>query len=308
MYRYKIYGLVLESEIDFEEFEKADESLEGKAQSEADVYFRCGQVKNEIDEYLEEIGHPTFKIYCSTEWGCLKLDFGFMIIRSGREIVFQAEGVVDAQVISPFVSGAAFAILLVQRHIIPIHCSALSDEKKSIIISGQPGAGKSTVSRTLLERGYKFMADDIAAVKILEDKAYAYPSFPYQRLCRNEVVRRKLDVNSLRYVDEEKDKFLISVKDYYVSEPKELAAMIVLAKNDVKDVEVVKLIGFEHLIALKTNMYLSYILGYWMSDPEFEKVFLQVVSKCPIFLITRPLEGEYSEKIADIIAKLKATN
>lgn len=301
MYRYKIYGLVLESEIEFEEFLRIDENSSIKT----DVYVRSGIVGPEITAFLDKIGKPSRNHYISMDYSFFRNDYAYFLIKNGNEIIIQEVGPKATWTNTSHFAGFAMSMLMIQRRMLPIHCSIVTDGNYATMISGSSGAGKSTVTRKLLDRGFKLMADDIGAVKMVVDKAIAYPAFPYQKMCRDEVLKRNLDINSMLYIGGVRDKFLVPAVDVFVDEPKELKSMFVLAKSDIQELEERKLSGFEHLLAFKASNFLVRNMGLWMDDAEYEKEYLKVAGKCPAYQIVRPEHGDLADKIADYIIKNK---
>ena len=297
MNKYKLYGLIIETEEEFFQLEKAKDS------EPADVFIRQEHISNTVLKYLEEHGALECRYDIGFEYSCFFNIGGYYIIRDGKEIIFERNEGVDKTVFSSWILGFCTAMLLLQRRMLAIHCSAVTDGKRAFLISGEPGAGKSTLTRCVLEKGYKLMADDVAAVKLVQDKAYVYPAFPYQKLCRNEVVSRNLDMSELIYINEEKDKFLVPVKDDFVSEPMVLDSMIFLVAGDVKEVHFEQLRGMNQLFSIKSNLFLHKLPGDWEKEKELIQECLDIASKCSVYLAVRPREGDSTYKIMDEFLK-----
>ena len=303
MFRYKIYGLNIDSEVEFIQLEKGDES------SFADVLIRQGDCKSEVISYLQEKDATKRRYEIGFEYSCFENKGGFYIIKNGQEIIFECREGDTPSMISGWIQGYAMAMLLLQRKILAIHCSAVAIPDKdrnggfepagAVLISGVSGAGKSSLTRKLLERGYRIMADDVAAVKFDGEKDMVFPAFPYQKLCRNEVDSRKLDHDGLIYIDEDKDKFLVPVGDVFVSEPQTLKLMAFLTVGDVKKVTIRKLTGFEQFLGFNNSLFLKVLKGPWENFPEVINLSMKLASKCPVYQIVRPFEGDSQNIIAD---------
>lgn len=287
MYRYKMYEFILESEVEFVQLEKADD----KVDSDRVIYVRFGKIAEEVMSLIKK-NAPMTQCYIRSDLGVFYNRFGYYLMRDGKEIIFEVKENRTVSDVSPFLLGYCIAMILQQRHILAIHCSAVYDEKGAILVSGDSGAGKSTISRKLLEAGMKLMADDVAAVDLKEGVPFVYPAFPYQKLCRNEVEGRNLNLDELIYVDEEKDKFLVPVKEVYYGHSAPLKLMVILVAEDVEDIEIKKLSGMEHVFALKENLFLSMLPGEWKDDIYLNKTCLMVASKCPVYQIKRPCNNE----------------
>jgi hypothetical protein len=321
MYRYLIYGMIVESEVEFMQLVKADGDVDTSllqnenSTGEADIRIVEKKCKEEVTEYLEKLGRLKWKYEIGLDYSCFFNRGGYYVIRDGKEIAFEvSEGFTPATV-SSWLLGFAMTMALLQKRLLAVHCSAVAADDGAFLISGEPGAGKSSLTRKLLERGYKIMADDVAAVSLKENHSEnsangkyvaVYPAFPYQKLCRNEVESRNFDMDELIYIGESKDKFLVPVKEKFVIQPQKLKFMVFLCVGDVEELKVEKLAGMSQYMALRQNLFLHKLYGDWESIPEVINLSMGIAGQCPIYLIVRPKEGNSQDKMADIVEKIVA--
>jgi hypothetical protein len=139
---------------------------------------------------------------------------------------------VHISIVRSFFLGNCIAILLTQRHKIVLHGSTLVMGNETFLICGDSGSGKSTLSMSMLDKGAELMADDISVIDVdpKTGKCLAYPGFPEQKLCRDAAVAEGLDLDSLRYVNEDRDKFSVDRNDIFVTEPREVTKLFALHK------------------------------------------------------------------------------
>ncbi|WP_026528480.1 hypothetical protein [Butyrivibrio sp. VCD2006] len=305
--RYMLYGLTIESEVEFRQLLKADDNSESDAL--ADVFIRHGNCADEVIENLTMAGALEKKYEIGLEYSCFMNKGGYYVIRDGKEIIFEAKSGYNDETVSAWLLGFSMAMLLLQRKTLAIHCSAVcgsADDitEGAILISGEPGAGKSTLTKKLLEDGYNIMADDVAAVRCVDD-VMVYPAFPYQKLVRNEVEKRGLDKEKLIYINEDKDKFLVPVGDAFCAKPQRLKCMAFIVVADVQEVQLQKLSGLNQLMAVKQNLFLHRLSGEWENNKEVLQLCMSVAGKCPVYLIARPANVDSVEAIADIVKKLE---
>ena len=305
MKKYKLFGLVIESDIDFLQLITEDFDDDNDI-----VLVHAGRISEIVNKELEG-ENVNYKV--GLKYSCFRNSYGYYVIDGCNEIIYEAKDGADIEAIKAFILGYCIAMLLLHRRILSIHCSAVCDENDTnagaILIAGESGSGKSSLTRKLLESGFKVMTDDIAAVKIdsldnTDDKCYVYPAFPYQKLCRNEVEKRNFDPSELIYINEDKDKFLVPLKDTFVKEPRKLKGMVFLAISDVEEISVQRLSGIMQLMALKQNLFLRKFYGDWQKDPEILQLCLQISEKCPVYLIKRPKEGNTLSEIAEKVKTL----
>jgi hypothetical protein len=63
-----------------------------------------------------------------------------------------------------------------------MHAAAIARDDGAVLIVGPSGMGKSTLSTLLCERGWRFMGDDIAPVRMSSDDVLPFPVAPYRRI------------------------------------------------------------------------------------------------------------------------------
>lgn len=298
MFRYKIYGLITESDVEFPHLVKAENT------EEAEVFIRQGSVGDEVNHYLDEAGIRAYDIGFTKS--ILRNKGGYYIVDRGKEILYETREGYTPEMVGPWLLGFCYAMLLLQRRMLAVHCSAIADKEGAFLISGVPGAGKSSITRVLLERGYGIMADDVAAVRLKEDGAVVYPAFPYQKLCRNEVEKREMDEDDLIYINEDKDKYLVPVGNAFVGEERNLRFLIFIVVSETDRVSVTKLSGLNQLFALRENLFLARLKGPWLNDKNLMDLCLKVASGCPVYLIERPDGVDTLKEMADTVEKILA--
>ena len=92
-------------------------------------------------------------------------DVGRVTIRGGSEIAVAPNERASDDSIALFIAGPALAVALHQRGDLVLHASAVAIGGRAIALLGEKGAGKSTLSATLLARGHSLLSDDIVAVR-----------------------------------------------------------------------------------------------------------------------------------------------
>ncbi|MBE5837317.1 hypothetical protein [Butyrivibrio sp.] len=286
MYKFEIYGLNINSDIEFEQLRPW---CTGDRDAQNEIIVKKENIKDEVNLLLKD----TDMVYKITyEVSCFKNSRGYFLIKNGSEIYYEPRENKSVYELKTFILGYCISMVLLQRMIITIHCSAVCPPKDSpsegaFLIAGMPGAGKSTITRKLLEKGFLLMADDVAAIKKEED-ALVYPAFPYQKLCRNEVEKRHLDMRELVHVADDEDKFFVPVREAFESTPQRLKGMFILMITDGTDVEIQKLSGLSQFMTIRQNLFLHRLKGEWESKKELMELCMEVAKDCPVYVIARP--------------------
>lgn len=302
MYQYELYGIDINSDI---EFEQLMPQADGKRHGSKDITVKRGNVKDTVNQILgsdERVYKITYDV------SCFKNSRGYFLIKNGSEIFYEPNENRTVDELKSFILGYCISMALLQRMIITIHCSAVCPPKDSpsegaFLIAGMPGAGKSTITRKLLEKGFLLMADDVAAVK-KEEVSLVYPAFPYQKLCRNEVEKRNLAMSELVHVADDEDKFFVPVKEAFESTQQRLKGMFILMITDGTDVEVQKLSGLSQFMTIRQNLFLHRLKGEWESRKELMELCMEVAKDCPVYVIARPdgidTTDDITQKIIEI--------
>ena len=229
MYFYQLYGMVVKSNIEFPQLLVNTESRD-----DYDVFIEVFSCSNNYEKKSDPLTEGVD--FGNTESGLwFRNQAGrFTIETKGDKSHMKCEKYSDVHIsiVRSFFLGNCLAILLTQRHKIVLHGSTLVSGKETFIICGDSGSGKSTLSMALLDRGTELMADDISVIDINTEtgECLAYPGFPEQKLCRDAAVKEGYDLETLRYVNEDRDKFSIDRNNVFISTPRKVTKLFVLYK------------------------------------------------------------------------------
>ncbi len=287
MNKYTLYGLVIETDIEISHLLKANDNSKS-----VDVVIKQGNCKDEVVEYLKKAGAYEKRYEIGLKYSCFYNKAGYYVIKDGNSIVYETKEGYTPQMLSPWILGFAISMILLERNTLAIHCSAVCEKGDGsdgdvILISGHSGAGKSSLTKKLLENGFKLMADDVAAVRC-DDEVKVYSAFPYQKLCRNEVDKREMSYDDLIYIDEDKDKYLVPVGNIFCNTPGKLRCMVYILEADVPEVQVTRLSGIEQMMAVRHNMFLTMLKGDWLNSKEVLNLCLKMAGSCPVYVMARP--------------------
>ncbi|MBQ8798848.1 MAG: hypothetical protein IJZ55_04710 [Lachnospiraceae bacterium] len=290
MYQYYIYGLGLHSEIKLYHLEETSAA--------PDVTVRYASVPEDIGLLTAQGVASAMSV--SRIW--FRNDSGHFIIQNGNEILVCPFGDVDEKELASFVLGWSISFLFLQRGFSAIHCSAMEiDGHRAALIAGVSGAGKSTAALSLIEAGYRYLADDIIMVKPSADML-VYPGFPLQKVCRN--VAEQMDDEDLFYINERKDKFAYYNTEDFCNEPRQLSIMIMLDKYDGDTVLTEELTGLAKWNCMLQNLFLLDAYKSFDYPPEEKARTLELAGKIRIYKITRPDGTDTIDEIRDAMIRI----
>lgn len=289
MHQYLLYGLGFHSEIAL--YELTEQTVA------PDVVIHYGTVPEEILEYTRQ--GLTSAMSPSRVW--FRNDIGHFIISQGNDILVQPLGAVSEQDLASFILGWCVAFLFQLRGSSAIHSSALQIDDHAVLVSGVSGSGKSTIALSLIQTGYRYLADDIAMLDPQKDMMI-WPAFPQQKVCRN--VANQMDESRLTYINEKKDKFAYVNPEDFCDIPLKVTKMFVLNQYEGDHVLVEEVKGVTKLNEILKNLFLldAYIsMGFTAQE---KARCLEIAGKLQIYRITRPTGQDTVTEIRDTIIRL----
>lgn len=135
---------------------------------------------------------------------------GRFLARGGRELLVEPAEGVSSRNLRLYLLGSAFAAILHQRSLLPLHANAVVVEGRAIGFMGHPGAGKSTLAAWFHDRGFDVLADDVCVVTPGPDGApLAHPGIPRLRLWREALEAGGRDVSAYERSFDDMDKYTV---------------------------------------------------------------------------------------------------
>ena len=314
MYLYKIYGMIVESDIEL------GEAYECRESAYAQVSIRYADMQEEIGRIEETI--RTERAEWSEdgqEWSVCEINrnrsmlyyhtIGLFVISDGNLIEYTPVMDVHSPMFHQWILNMALAIIKVEKEEIILHGSGLMlpDSNQAFLISGDSGSGKSTLADYLLKRNCRFITDDVAALSYEEDGIYVEGSYPTRRLCLNVVEQQKLKKDELTYInDGEREKYILGMKDaYWGAIPRPLKAIFILTLNhDGEEVELIEHQGSGKLQWISNNLYRKRSYRQMGVTPKVFSQCLRIARDIPVYELRRPLHTQTVEQLADMIFHL----
>lgn len=109
---------------------------------------------------------------------CCRLEIsgiGVCLIARGREIAYAPCPGVDLRIAEAQLWGLPLAALLHQREILHFHASSIIWEGMGILVFGQSGAGKSSLSAAFLQEGAFTLSDDLSPIDFVDKMPVIIP-------------------------------------------------------------------------------------------------------------------------------------
>jgi hypothetical protein len=157
LFRHAAFGLSIHSDVALPGF--SSEASDSAAARDPDLRIRVGARSSVPPASISSVDVAPDSVTFD------HADIGRVTIRGGREIDVAPHEQASDDSIGLFIAGPALAVALHQRGDLVLHASAIGISGRAIALLGDKGAGKSTLSATLLARGHSLVSDDVVAVR-----------------------------------------------------------------------------------------------------------------------------------------------
>lgn len=297
-YRYYIYGLHVESDIEM------SEAMLDEQDKVTDVKVKLADMPDELKEKLEETNTSQVSLMHKRDALCFRVpDVGDYLVEESN-ITVAPFGDPASQPVKTFLLGSAFGYCMVLRKKVVMHGGAVEHNGKGIIVTGESGAGKSTVTNALREQGYQFIADDVCALEEKGDKMHISMAYPQQKLCRDAALKMGYELSDLIYINEHRDKFAVRLKDGYLPNGADFSVLFELRLAEDNELTYQKIEGHEKLFTILRNIYRGEsAFGMWGVPPEYMKRCLKIASTIDVYQINRPANLNTLDEIMSIITE-----
>lgn len=258
-YKYRAFGLVILSEFpvlqitEAEKQEPVDVRIVKKDLSE----YGIAEVDFQAEESMMMLHVPAVADFRVTNGNCIEVD---------------PDPVCTASHLAVYLMGSCMGAVLHQRGILPLHGSCVTDGSRSILITGDSGAGKSTMASEFLRHGWQLLTDDVSAILNIDDCPLVQSSYPSQKLWPDSLAHYKRDsaqIHSL-YEKEDRKKYGVHVEDCFHEGTAPLSMIVRLIPADA-DTQVGPLEGIAKVDQLFRNTYRRYMIAEKNRQRHFQQ-------------------------------------
>jgi len=265
-HRYRAAGFTLESDIAFPQLSTDPAAENGPV----DVAFRIGRLPPR-EEGLTMRG---------TRFGFTALD--------GCRVIVSVSALAKPETMRRIGLTGGLTGIAYQRGLLPLHASAIDTGKTCFAFCGESGTGKSTLAAILAQAGYPLLCDDLMIVHPDRDGGpLVWPAIMRPRLIQQSMDLLGGEITALTPFAEWDLKAVTEVGEMASYAPRRLAGVYLLGWGEP---------ALHRLSPLEAATLLSRCLRTpdWLeragTAAAIRQSWLEVVSRIPIVLITRPRE------------------
>ncbi len=219
---------------------------------------------------------------------------GSFYARQGKQVEYSVEPGADEEWVKLCLNGQVLVALLHQRGIISFHASSFVHSGRGVMILGESGAGKSSLTASFVLEGATFLSDDITPVIFKDQEPCIWPLSGMIRLRDHSVGQLGISENSLTRAEPGSGKHYFRV-NLTAMESYLLHTVIKIEVGDTLAPEFYKPDSSESFTLLRSEVCFWEILnGMPATEAEYLHQLLDIVKQVKIFRVVRPADIEIS--------------
>lgn len=187
-----------------------------------------------------------------------------------------------------YLNGSVYGAILHQRKNLPLHGSCFSFQGVGVMICGESGVGKSSLTAAFCLNGADFLTDDITPIFIKEGKPYVWAISDRIKLWSDSLQQLNQNEEGLSRIVPEWGKFYFPMESEKGDEVA-LDYVFILQIHDKATVEIQELEGIEKFIALRNEIYRKeFLQGMPESEASYLKKLIAMSQNVKITSVFRP--------------------
>ncbi|KFJ42946.1 serine/threonine protein kinase [Francisella philomiragia] len=300
MYVYNIFGMVIISELQLPVCKEVPE-----LKNQANVYIKFGDVKAHLpQEHINSNKHTI--VEPNNIWLYIK-DNAWIHITDGKYITVELLKDADLQTVCLYLFGSGIGALVHQQGKTVIHGNSLEVDGKSIVFTGDSGAGKSTISTALYERGYSFLADDLA---VINEKLEVEPGIPRLKVWQDTADNLNINTENLDRIRLLVNKYSYPITENICTQPRRVRLIFLLENHDVNSFKIEEIRGIAKLNELQKHTYRKFYVKGMGYQQQFFELTSNLAKNTTLYKITRPANkyGFQVDKLIDIVENIITGN
>ena len=211
----------------------------------------------------------------------------FKVQNGNKIVIFPYEGADDAS-IRLFLNGSVLGALLHQKGILPLHGCSFRYKDIGIVICGNSGVGKSSVTTAFCQNGADFITDDITPLQINETETVIKPIKTQIKLWDDSIKKMQIENTDLKKIRPALEKFYLPSPEP-VKDKQQLNHLFILRKHNKSKFITEELNGIDKYNALRKQIYRKlYLKGMPETEKKYFRELLQLSGTVKVTRIIRP--------------------
>jgi len=204
-----------------------------------------------------------------------------------------------------YLLGPVMGFVLRRRGVTPLHASAVCVAGKAVVFCGDAQAGKSTTAAALGLRGVPVLCEDIAALRLADNRYWVEPGYPRVCLWPDSVAKLLGRGDALPLLTPNWEKRYLPLDGVLARFQRErcpVGAVYMLAERAAEEhaTRVEKMTSKEALLELVQNTYMNWLPDREQRAREFEAL-TQLVAQVPVRRMVAHCDGRGMDDLCRVI-------
>ncbi|MCC5940314.1 MAG: hypothetical protein JJU37_02135 [Balneolaceae bacterium] len=189
-----------------------------------------------------------------------------------------------------YLNGSVYGAILHQRKTLPIHGSSFIFNDKGVLLCGESGAGKSSLTAAFCIHGAEFLTDDVTPFQFEDEKPLIIPRSDRVKLWEDSLTQLSENKGDLNKIRPEDEKYYFPIKQsshkYYP-----LHFVFIIRLKDAGSVEFIPVSKTEAFTSLYSEIYrLHYLHSMPVLKQNYLKKIASICNHSAITIVNRPAE------------------
>lgn len=224
-------------------------------------------------------------------WHMSVPEIGDYWVENGERIWIRPNKTSDEASLKLFLNGSVFGALMHQRSIIPIHGSSFVLDGKTVMLAGDSGVGKSSITTAFCQSSARFLNDDINPLVVTDNSVRIKRIKTYVKLWEDSINTLSVDSAEKLRIRPDIEKFYVPLENIVEQEEVDLNYIIILRSDTRNDLDCYTPEGTEKIHLLRSVIYRKgYLRGMPQTKKAYFKKLLTIADSVKIAVVTRPMQ------------------
>lgn len=244
---------------------------------------------------VRRVKQVTSPLYADSFWQMNQDEFAMQVegvgtfyARDGNEVEYSPVPGASRESLELYLNGSVYGAILHQRKILPLHGSSFLYEGKGIMLCGEAGAGKSSLTASFCLDGAEFLTDDVTPIIFNGSSPYIWAMSDRIKLWSDTVKQLKMDSEVMKRINPGTDKYYYTINGAE-GETFRLSLIFILRSADMVSVACKEVNGSNKFEALRNEIYrFEYLNGMPENNAVYFRNIIDVSSSVKVYEIKRP--------------------
>jgi hypothetical protein len=217
-------------------------------------------------------------------------DVGWFYASNGNYISMVLHPQATNATIELYLNGSTYGAILHQRKIMPMHGSCFVFDNRGIMLCGESGAGKSSLTAAFCLNGSSFLTDDVTPILFSNNNPIIWAMSDRIKLWDDSLLQLNQSKDLLIRIDPETEKFYFPLNSYEQS-TFILNHVFLIEIHEKSDIVFQEVKGAEKVTALRNEIYrLEYLQGMPENEGFYFDRLVEISKNIRITKLYRPMD------------------